>query len=303
MGTRFGARTPLHAYVARVHWILGGMSALLILLCVSLLYVGFNHEAANSAEVVSEEALPESGTRGSFIDVVVARRRIEAGQRLEPDHFSLQPFPAASIPLAALQAEHLSEIIGKYSTALLRAGYPLSRDDVSASRPISQLNIPNGYRAVSITADDRELVAGHVTPMSRVDVLWRYKDKRGLTKVKPLVKFAKVLSVNGDSRQSERSQVSKRGTTATLLVTAKEAQLVELARGLGTLSMVLIGMGDNGSRMEVSSSVDERELYGENTVAEEEQPLYSGQAYVPDPATGRVRRYVLTDKWALDTRF
>ncbi len=300
MTTRFGAKTPLNAYVAKVHWILGGMSALIILLCGSLLYVGLQHEPARSAELTAQANTTQKSAEASFVDVIVARSRIEAGARLEPELFALQPFPAATLPVGALAADRLEEIIGHYSTGLVRAGYPLSLDDISRTRPISKLHIPEGYRAVSITADDRELVAGHVTAMSRVDVLWRYKDKRGLNKVKPLVKFAKVLSVNGESRQTERSNVNRRGTTATLLVTAKEAQLVELARGLGSLSMVLLGTGDNGSRAEPSTSVDERMLYGENDIPDEQEPIYSGQAYVPDPVTGRIRRYVLTDKWTLD---
>jgi len=299
MGTRFGARTPLNAYVAKVHWIIGGLSALILMLCSSLVYVATTHETASSSVLTAQNIEEYSSAESSYVDVVVARSRIEAGQKLTPDLFALQPFPAATMPIGVFQAAQLDEMIGNYSTGLVRAGYPLTREDMSLTPPISTLHIPPGYRAVTIKANDRELVAGYVTALSRVDVLWRYKDRRGINKVKPLVRFAKVLSVNGVSRQTERSKVGKRDTTVTLLVTTKEAKLIELARGLGSLSMVLLGENDNGSREDPEDAVDEKDLYGDNTNPAEE-PVYKGKAYVTDPDTGRIMRYVLTDRWELD---
>jgi pilus assembly protein CpaB len=302
MATRFGARSSFDTYILKVRWLVGAMASLIIVLGGALSYLALTTDAR--AGIVSE--LPDSPTltrsATAYQDVVVARVRLETGQALNREHFSFQPFPADAVPINAVKAEALDSVSGKYAKDLIRVGFPLTYDDISESIPLSKLVIPDGYRAVSITADQRELVEGFVTPLSRVDVLWSYVDRNGRRSVKPLVRFAKVLSVNGDHHSKERSTVSRQGTTATLLVTAREAQLVELARGLGSLSLVLLGSGDNGEYSKESPGVDERMLYGEDNVPDE-QPEYSGKAYVQDPRTGRVLRYVLSDRWELDTQF
>ncbi|MCB0325648.1 MAG: Flp pilus assembly protein CpaB [Bdellovibrionales bacterium] len=302
MTTRFGHQSPFQTYVAKVRWVVGSLLTVIVMLAISTVYIAA--QAPNEADAV-QAFVSDSDTmsaREAYVTVLSAQRRIEIGEELSPTTLVPVSLRTGEVPVDAVRVG--SDILQsrRFASRLLHAGDILTYDVLQEHRP-PQLFIPDGFRAVTLKADERELVDGYVTPSSRVDVLWRHTDVRGMARVKPVVKFAKVLSVNGKLEQGGRSNVGKQPTTVTLLVTAREAQLLELARSLGTLSLVLLGNGDNGALARDAEYVTAADLFDSDEVSSKEVP-FEGVAYTADPANGKALRYVLRGRrWSLDTQF
>lgn len=246
--------------------------------------------AQTEPEPAVAAAAPEQAVEK--VPVLLAARRIEAGSRLEPSMFISESFDRSRVPINVLPATGLDLAIGKYAARLIDAGYPLARDDFTSRAPLDKLPIPPGFRAVSIHGTQRELVDGYVTPNSRVDVLFHYTDQRGRQRVKTLVPFVKVLSVDGTNRDAQRSQVSKAGATATLLVTIRDAQRIELARRMGELTLALRGQMDGSHEQQTEFEIDECDITGGCRAP---KAVRSGVLERPDPRTGKIVTYVLED--------
>ena len=169
---------------------------------------------------------------------------------------------------------------------------PVTREMVTDQRPMSQIKIPPGFRAVTINVDSRSGVEGWARPNTRVDVLCTYTDpKDGQKKIAAVVRFVKILSVSGQTQSVEgRAAVDSAATTVTILVEEKSSRKVELARQIGSLSLALVGQDETqkveGNNSDVISADD---LFGQKVapVGPKAQVPVEGRMTIKDPKTGR----------------
>lgn len=245
---------------------------------------------------VEEEVSP------TVIDIAVAKVRIEEGVQITDDMITSIPKSASRIQGGTiLYADRYQDLITKWSTKLIAPRMPVLSSDVSDTRPVQEIIIPPGYRAIAITVDSRSAVEGWAKPNSRVDVLWTFvdtKDRR--KKVHTLVRFVKILSVGGQTN-SAKSAVDDRGTNVTLLVSEEDARKVELARTLGTLSLTLVGNKQNPAINEpgVSKTVTIDDILGNNKgdgFADIKED-YEGEMYSEDENGRRVRWVLVNGRW------
>ena len=306
MGSRFGA-TPAHTYATKVKWLVGCLVCLIALLIIAFVIVAQSNPAAGTGTQTAAPVEPVQPS-SSGIEVAMAQSRVEEGTRLEPFMFTFVAMEDSRIPMGAIRKQDVGQVSGKFAARLIAPNVPLVMEDVTDRPPINLLNIPPGYRAVTITVDSRSGVEGFAKPNTRVDVLWTFTQD-GKQKVATIVRFTKILSVAGVTSADQQANVqAQQGmTTVTLLVSEKDAKKIELARTLGALSLSLVGDQEESSKENDPDAITIADLTNSGVDAGKPQEDVSsdGVMYTTDPKTGRQIRYVLSKnrKWTQDRTF
>jgi Flp pilus assembly protein CpaB len=239
-----------------------------------------------------EEVTEQVTTVPQMVEILVLNQKVSKGVQLREDMFTTLKLASDSLPAGIVRANERAALVGKFTSTDIGGFVPFSKEDTTAqSASIIPFEIPTGFRAVTITVNGRAGVEGWAKPNTVVDVLWFYREK--VTRIIPSIR---VLSVGGSTSTDSGSAVPNE-TTVTLLVSQKDAQIIELARNLGALSLSLVG--DIGNKKEagpteLGESVTIRDILRR---AEEEGkgPMIDGVMEMRDPSTNQMVRYVLAD--------
>lgn len=188
--------------------------------------------------------LGKSGTIPTRI--VVATADVERGQRLAPDMLRLADMPAKDVPKDAFT--DLSRVKDRILKENLAKGEIVSEALLAPPGTVGGLSalIPEGKRAITVRVNDVIGVAGFALPKNYVDVIVHTErdpgpsggQSRGALHISKIVlERIKVLAVaqelNGDETKP------KVVNAVTLEVTPEQAETLDLARGVGTLSLAL----------------------------------------------------------------
>jgi len=224
------------------------------LLAYGLLSSGDKEGAEPTQAVVVDE---QSDVK--MVEVLVPVQEIEAGLPLEPRMFRKESRPQVGVSNRVVK--DFEEIRAHYSRSLIVPGQPLHRDYITSVRPTNVItaNIPEGFRAVTIRVDAQSSVEGFVRPGARVDVVWA-SSIRGKPGITTIVQNARVLSAE---RQTDKEQQKGAAVpnTVSLLVSAQDAQKIQLASTTGKLSLSLRGDLDTG-KAGSGSSITIDDLFG-----------------------------------------
>lgn len=173
--------------------------------------------------------------------VVVAAGDIQLGSRLTPQMLKTVEWPSASIPPGAVaKADELEDRVVK--TSVLR-GEPILEAKLAAVGTKGGLSavIPEGKRAMTVRVNDVIGVAGFALPGNHVDIVVNTQldgDGRGDRQISKIVlEHILVLAV---AQEANRDETKPRVVNAvTLELTPEQAEKLDLARSVGTLSLVL----------------------------------------------------------------
>ncbi|MBY0240192.1 MAG: Flp pilus assembly protein CpaB [Burkholderiaceae bacterium] len=175
--------------------------------------------------------------------IVVAVVDASPGQRLAPDMVKLVEWPVESVPPGALR--ELRNLDGRVLRHAVQRGEPLSESKLApagASGGLSAL-IAEGKRAITVRVNDVVGVAGFALPGNFVDVLVytqldgndRHARQQAISKI--VLERILVLAV---AQEVGRDDTKPRVVNAvTLEVSPVQAEQLDLARSVGTLSLVL----------------------------------------------------------------
>jgi pilus assembly protein CpaB len=174
--------------------------------------------------------------------LVVAAADIELGSRLNPRMLKTVDWPRASIPPGAVdKPEALQDRVVK--TNVLR-GEPILEAKLAPVGTKGGLSavIPEGKRAMTVRVNDVIGVAGFALPGNYVDIVVNTQvDARGAQGDKQISKIVLehilVLAVAQEANRDETKP--KVVNTVTLELTPEQAEKLDLARSVGTLSLVL----------------------------------------------------------------
>lgn len=303
MKKHFGNVTPYRVYVVKTRWICGLLSALVLVLAFCLVYVAA--EGSFSREIADNDTPKEYGPGVAVavpapvvpkvpeVEVLVAVQQIEIGTTLDPLLVEAKMVPETALPegvLLAKDKEHLRQMFAK--TMIPSRSY-IVKDALTVEKPETPFYIPQGSRAVTILVDAQSGVEGFAKPNTRVDVLWLFKDREENQKVMTIVRAARILSVGGQTEvKKTESKSESKPSTATLLVSEREAKIIELARATGKVSLSLLGEEDLsiGNVDEVVSINDLIESPGQDGA---EKSLITGKFSMKDPRSGKQVRLVL----------
>ena len=122
-------------------------------------------------------------------------------------------------------------VIGKISITPIAAGSILTQDKLMDASAV--LDVPPGYRAITIPVNPIGAVNGASLPGSRVDVVMSLQDQ---AIVRTLLQNVLVIAIGTESNKTVHS--------ATLSVTPNDAELLALAGMKGTFTLTLRGLND-----------------------------------------------------------
>lgn len=185
-----------------------------------------------AARWVGQQASENSTT------VVVANKDLDPGALLTPDMLTQTAWPNGSLPVGAftdLKKLETRVVAG----SVIYKGEPLMEAKLAPEGSAGGLSstIPNGMRAISIQGNEISGVAGFVRPGSLVDLMVNTRDKneKSISKI-VLEKILVLATAQDDKRDQTKAKVV---SAVTLLVNPGQAEKIDLARSIGTLSLVL----------------------------------------------------------------
>ncbi|AUT62563.1 Flp pilus assembly protein CpaB [Paraburkholderia terrae] len=201
--------------------------------------------AAGLAAVVfaSRWMIQQSST--TTTKVVIASADMSLGQRVSPEMLKVSDWPAGSVPTGTFN--DVKKLEGRVLKTSLARGEPVLEAKLSPVGTVGGLSavINEGKRAITVRVNDVIGVAGFALPGNYVDILVNTeKDNKdgGVTgrdqNISKIV-LEKIL-VLAVAQEAGRDETKPKVVDAvTLEVTPEQAEKIDLARSIGSLSLVL----------------------------------------------------------------
>ncbi|MDQ7019380.1 MAG: Flp pilus assembly protein CpaB [Robiginitomaculum sp.] len=232
---------------------------IIVLVIAGLAAVGAALMARNLTRQPEPQAVAEVPVRApkaAVAQVLVARRDIAVGRRITPEELSWQEWPVEALNDAFVTQKKKPDALQNYAGAI-------ARTNIAAGEPVSDRKLVNpgdagfmaavlapGMRAVSVRISVETGAGGFILPNDRVDVLLtqeRQKDRRGEQAegyfARTILENVRVLAIDQSFKQVEDEEVVI-GSTATLALNRKDAELLALAEASGNLSLALRSVAD-----------------------------------------------------------
>jgi len=177
------------------------------------------------------------------VRIAVAAADVGLGQRLAPEMVSLAEWPAGSVPAGAQR--DLAALAGRVLKAGVQRGEPVTEARLAPAGTLGGLSalIAEGKRAITVRVNDVVGVAGFALPGNFVDILVyapaQNNGNNGAETALSKIVLERIL-VLAVAQEVARDDTKPRVVNAvTLEVTPGQAEQLDLARSVGTLSLVL----------------------------------------------------------------
>ena len=175
--------------------------------------------------------------------VAVAAVEISLGQRIAPEMVKMVDWPSGSVPEGSIGDP--GKLDGRVARTGLQRGEPILEAKLAPKGTQGGLSavIGEGRRAITVRVNDVIGVAGFALPGNYVDIIVNtHRDREGganrdqaISKI--VLEKIMVLAV---AQEVSRDETKPRVVNAvTLEVTPEQAEKIDLARSVGTLSLVL----------------------------------------------------------------
>jgi pilus assembly protein CpaB len=169
--------------------------------------------------------------------VVVAARDIPLGSPLVPDMLRSVDWPAGSLPDGVIPDPKALE--ARVVRTNVQRGEPLLENKLAPAGTKGGLSsvISDGKRAVTVKVNEVIGVAGFALPGNLVDVMVNAKDDANRAVSKIVLEQILVLAVAQEANRDETKP--KVVSAVTLELAPEQAERLDLARSIGSLSLVL----------------------------------------------------------------
>jgi pilus assembly protein CpaB len=216
-----------------------------------------------TAALIARSALSRNRVAGppqpKTVKIVVVKGLASPGQELTADRLTLGPIAAEVPPPDAFTS--VSQVVGRVANTPMFNGQPVLEDLLAPKGAGTGLQalLPKGMRAITVAVDETSGLAGLLLPGSRVDVV---STVSGATKdetiASTIVQDVLVQAVGQRmGAQAPADKDAQPARTATLVVTPRDAQAIELASSMGRTRLVLRGTNDREQAENVGVSVAE----------------------------------------------
>lgn len=195
--------------------------------------------------------------------VVLAAADLPLGTTLEARHLKAVDWPVGLMPQDAYASPET--LIGRVTISRIVTNEPLTNDKLApiGTRGLLPLVIEPGMRALTVRVNEVAAVGGFVVPGSRVDVLLTADAAKGAVdavaasekpttqkeagqhQTQTLLQNVTVLALGQLMESNNEAKPPSALTTATLLVSPENGELLALATSEGTLQLVLRNFSDN----------------------------------------------------------
>jgi pilus assembly protein CpaB len=205
--------------------------------------------------------------------VIVAAVDIELGSKINPQMLTSVAWPSASVPAGAFKdSKDLQDRV--VMTGVMRGEVVLER---KLAPPGSQGGlsavIAQGKRAMTVRVNDVVGVAGFALPGNYVDVMVnaqqdKVKGEDNQQISKTVLSHVLVLAV---AQEAGRDDTKPRVVSAvTLELSLEDSEKLDLARSVGTLSLVLRNQVD--TQTVVTQGITKNQLFGERSASAKPAP-------------------------------
>jgi pilus assembly protein CpaB len=179
----------------------------------------------------------------STTSIVIAAQDIPMGSPITSAMLSEASWPVENKPVGA--TTKASDLVGRVTISGLVKGEPVLESRLAASGSKGGLTaaIPEGFRAITVRVNEIVGVAGFALPGSFIDLMVNVKrpgDEGSISKI--VLEKIKILAIAQET-QADASK-PKVVNAVTLEVTPEQAEKIDLARSVGSLSLVLRGQSD-----------------------------------------------------------
>ena len=183
------------------------------------------------------------GQNGNQGRIAIANADIELGGRISREMVRMADWPQGSVPAGAF--EDPAALEGRVVLVAMQRGEPLTEARLAPVGTKGGLSavVPTGKRAMTVRVNDVVGVAGFALPGTYVDVMVNTQDEGGARNdrdhsiSKIVLERILVLAV---AQEADRDTTRPKVVNAvTLEVSPDEAELLDLARSVGNLSLVL----------------------------------------------------------------
>ena len=181
--------------------------------------------------------------------IVVVAREINLGQKLNPEMLKLVDWPANSIPPDSFK--DLTELNGRVTKVSLQVGEPIMGSKLAPVGTQGGLSavIAEGKRAITVRVNDVVGVAGFALPGNFVDIIVNTQKEVGNNNNRQSQDISKIvldhILVLAVAQEVGRDETKPKVVNAvTLEVTPQQAEMIDLARSVGELSLVLRNQSD-----------------------------------------------------------
>jgi pilus assembly protein CpaB len=195
--------------------------------------------------------------------VLVAKKALPVGTIVDADSFAFQPWPK-ELMQSAYYVESQPDgdpkkLMGTVVRYPITAGQPVTRGSLVGpqDRGFLAAALASGMRAITVPVTSTSGVAGFVFPGDHVDmVLTQTVDGGGdgppLKVSETIIRNLRVLATDQrvNSKNEDGKTEVKTFSNVTLEVTPRIAEKVAVAQSLGTLSLSLRSIADNGAEIE-----------------------------------------------------
>ena len=179
--------------------------------------------------------------------IAVAVADINIGQRLTPEMVKLADWPKHSVPKGAF--DDPQKIGGRVLKTSILMGEPLSEAKLAPAGTLGGLSalITEGKRAITVRVNDVIGVAGFALPGNYVDIIVstetdpQSQSQSGTPREQSISKIVlERILVLAVAQEVNRDETKPKVVNAvTLEVTPEQAEMLDLARSVGTLSLAL----------------------------------------------------------------
>ena len=218
--------------------------------------------------------------------VLVAKKALPVGTIIDADSFALQPWPK-ELMQSAYYVEGQpdgdpKQLLGTVVRYPITAGQPVTRGSLVGpqDRGFLAAALGAGMRAITIPVNASTGVAGFVFPGDHVDlVLTQQVDGGGdgppLKVSETIVRNIRVLATDQrvDDKDKDGKIQVKTFNNVTIEVTPRIAEKISVAQSLGTLSLSLRSLADNGADLERAIASGDVKVPAGTSPAQEKQML------------------------------
>jgi pilus assembly protein CpaB len=175
--------------------------------------------------------------------VAVAMSDISLGARLSPEMIRMVEWPAAVLPPGSFSDPKV--LANRVARSTLQRGEPIMEAKLAPPGTLGGLSavVANGKRAMTVRVNDVVGVAGFALPGNFVDVLVNtegdatHGDRSNASISKIVLERILVLAIAQDPNRDDTKP--KVVNAVTLELTPEQAEKLDLARSVGSLSLVL----------------------------------------------------------------
>jgi len=207
----------------------------------AFLIIGVALFLALAAVLVAARWMSEQGPAGTR--VVVAGADIGQGARLQAAGLELAEWPSGALPPGAVT--DIKQLEGRVARTAIQRGEPVLESKLAAPGTTGGMSavVAAGKRAMTVRVNDVVGVAGFALPGNYVDILVNLQAQAADNgaRQQPISKIVleRILVLAAGEESSRDDTKPKAVNAVTLELTPDQVEKLDLARSIGTLSLVL----------------------------------------------------------------